>query len=273
MNLILIEALTAAAYLGLTVLVWRMHAPERLRPRGAGWMRTALLVPLSLHGSVLIETSIAAQTMTFGFAQALSLTLWLAVLIYWVESFYLRLDGMLALALPLAALSVMLPAAFPGFEFTLAHSAIALRLHLLSAIAAYSLFTIAALQALFMALLERRLHQGGLRGIFAQVPPLLTLERVLFQTVGAGLALLTLVVISGFVFSEDMFGRAFRIDHKTLFAILSWCIFAALLIGRWRRGWRGRKALRWLLAGFACLLLAYVGSRFVFEVILDRAPI
>jgi ABC-type uncharacterized transport system permease subunit len=100
----------------------------------------------------------------------------------------------------------------------------------------------------------------------------LTLERVLFQMIGTGLALLTLVVVSGFMFAEEMFGRAFRFDHKTLFAMLSWGIFAALLFGRWRWGWRGRKALRWLLAGFACLLLAYVGSRFVFEVILDRAP-
>jgi ABC-type uncharacterized transport system permease subunit len=272
MNLILIEALAAATYLGLAALVWRMHAPGAPPPRGAAWLRTALMVPLSLHGSVLIETAIASDVMHFGFAQALSLTLWLAVLIYWVESFYLRIDGLLAIALPVAALTVLLPAAFPGYEFALGQTALALRLHLLSAIAAYSLFTIAALQALFLALLERRLQQGNLHGIFAQVPPVLTLERVLFQMIGTGLALLTLVVVSGFMFAEEMFGRAFRFDHKTLFAMLSWGIFAALLFGRWRWGWRGRKALRWLLAGFACLLLAYVGSRFVFEVILDRAP-
>lgn len=264
MNPILIEGLAAAAYLAVALMVCRStpRAPVRL----------VLLAPLVLHGLALVLRIGAPGTLHAGFAQALSITLWLAVLIYWVESLVLRMDGILALLLPLAAIATLLPAAFPGFALN-ADASLALRLHLISAMAAYSLFTIAALQALFMSLLERRLHQGSLTGLFAQVAPLLTLERALFRLIGAGLVLLSAVLASGFMFSEAMFGRAFRLDHKTLFALASWAIFAALMIGRWRLGWRGRQALRWLLAGFACLLLAYVGSRFVLEVILGRPPL
>jgi ABC-type uncharacterized transport system permease subunit len=83
--------------------------------------------------------------------------------------------------------------------------------------------------------------------------------------------LLTLTLATGVLFSEEIFGKALRFNHKTVFAILSWLIFGGLLVGRWRYGWRGRKALRWTLAGFVALLLAYVGSRFVLEVILGRS--
>jgi ABC-type uncharacterized transport system permease subunit len=264
MNPILIEGLAAATYLAVVLMVWH--------PAARGSARLALLAPLALHGLALVLRIGAPGALHAGFAQALSITLWLATLIYWVESLVLRMDGVLALLLPLAALAALLPAAFPGFALA-GEASLALRLHLTSAMAAYSLFTIAALQALFMSLLERRLHQGALSGLFAQVPPLLTLERALFRMIGAGLLLLTAVLVSGFMFSEAVFGRAFRLDHKTLFAIAAWALFAALLIGRWQLGWRGRQALRWLLAGFACLLLAYVGSRFVLEVILGRPPL
>ena len=102
------------------------------------------------------------------------------------------------------------------------------------------------------------------------LPPLLTMERLLFQMLGAGFVLLTLTVASGVVFSEEIFGRALTFDHKTVFGLLSWLIFGVLLAGRLAYGWRGRAALNGTFAGFAALLLAYVGSRFVLEVMLGR---
>jgi ABC-type uncharacterized transport system permease subunit len=147
---------------------------------------------------------------------------------------------------------------------------------------AYSLFTLAALHALLMAVVERRLHGGAgakrtglqpMNGLLANLPPLLTLEALLFRIIGLGFVLLTLTLVSGAVFSETLFDQAIRLNHKTLFAIVSWLIFAALLAGRYFYGWRGRVALRWTLAGFITLLLAYVGSRFVLEVVLQRTLI
>ncbi len=96
------------------------------------------------------------------------------------------------------------------------------------------------------------------------------MEKLLFRLIGIGFVLLTLTVLSGILFSEQLFGIALKWDHKSVFAILSWVLFAALLAGRRWRGWRGKTALRFTLAGFATLVLAYVGSRFVLEVVLHR---
>jgi len=131
-----------------------------------------------------------------------------------------------------------------------------------------------------MTLLERRLHRmtelgrerrEPLEGTLARLPPLLTLERLLFRLIAAAFVFLTLTLATGILFSETLFGRALPFNHKTLFALLSWATFAALLVGRHFYGWRGRTALRWTLTGFVMLLLAYVGSRFVLEVILARS--
>ena len=96
------------------------------------------------------------------------------------------------------------------------------------------------------------------------------MERLLFRLIHIAFVLLTLTLISGIFFSEALFGKALTFNHKTVFAIVSWLIFAALLLGRHLRGWRGKVALRWTLSGFVALLLAYVGTRFVLEVILGR---
>lgn len=271
MGNILLYVLAAALY-GLLAwhfwrTRWRAAGAACVAPGAAG--RVAVLVPFALHTALLYTTLIDAATLRFGFGQALSVMLWLAVAIYWVESLFVRLDGLQMLVLPIAAVTVILPAIFPGFSAD-ARDSLAFRLHLIVAMAAYSLFTIAALQAMLMALLERRLHAGALTGPFASMPPLLTLERLLFRILWAGFIMLTLTLVSGAAFSEQLFGRAMRFEHKSLFAVISWVIFLALLVGRRIYGWRGRIALRWIAAGFACLLLAYVGSRFVLEVILQR---
>ena len=100
--------------------------------------------------------------------------------------------------------------------------------------------------------------------------PLLTLERFLFRLVGAGFVLLTLTIASGFVFSEEVFGKPVTFTHKNVFSVLGWVTFAILLFGRWRHGWRGRPALYWILAGTALLVLGYLGSKFVSQVVLGR---
>jgi ABC-type uncharacterized transport system permease subunit len=144
------------------------------------------------------------------------------------------------------------------------------KIHLLIAMLAYSLFTIASLHVLLMALLERHLHDGPLPRALRELPPLLVMETLLFRIIWAGFILLTLTLASGVVYSEELFGKAAKFNHKTVFGVLSWSIFAALLCGRHVYGWRGRIAVRWTLAGFLMLVLAYIGSKFVLEVILGR---
>ena len=234
------------------------------------WERGAIAGALILQGLGLYEGLFGAGGMQFSFSYALSLMLWLAVFIYWLESFRSRMDGLQPMVLPLAAACALLPALFPQVHQVAHASAWGFQLHFITAMLAYSLFTLSALHAVFMSFAERKLHQRVLTKSLASLPPILTMEAVLFRMIIIAFALLTLALGSGALFSEAIFGKAMVLDHKTLFAFISWGIFAALLVGRHAYGWRGRIALRWTLAGFMVLLLAYIGSRFVIEVILGR---
>jgi ABC-type uncharacterized transport system permease subunit len=266
-------------YLGLA---WHFLNTRWRRPAAAvdslgrqqglrGWERGAVLVPLVLHGALLWQALFGAPQLRFGFAHALSAMALVAVALYWIESLFLRLDGMEPLVLPFAALAVPLPALFPGLASSGEHAAApTFRLHLALAVVAYGLFLIALLHALLMTVIERRLHEKN-PAFVGSLPPLLTLEQLLFRVIGAAFFFLTLTLATGIAFSESLFGRALRADHKTIFAVLSWATFGLLLLGRWRYGWRGRTAVRWTLAGFILLVLAYVGSRFVLEVVLGRS--
>jgi ABC-type uncharacterized transport system permease subunit len=270
MPAILLYAAASLLYAILAFHFWRTRWRGASAPRLARLERAAILAPFALHTWLVYDVLWAQSELHFGFGQALSVMLWLAVLIYWIESRFLELEGMQAPILALAAVCAPLPALFPGFAIPAYTHSTEFRLHLALAMIAYGMFTIAALHALLMTLMERRLHGGALAGPLAALPPLLTMEQLLFRVILAGFVFLTLTLVAGIVFSETLFGRAMKFDNKTVFAVVSWLIFAALLTGRYFYGWRGRVALRWTLAGFIALLLAYVGSRFVLEVILRR---
>jgi len=125
------------------------------------------------------------------------------------------------------------------------------------------------LHAVLMAIADRLLH-NKMKGPLTALPPLLTIETMFFRLVAAAFVLLTLTLATGMTLSESMFGRVMRFNHETVFAVLSWITFAVLLWGRLARGWRGRTALRWTIAGFVMVVLANIGTAFVLEVILRR---
>lgn len=234
-----------------------------------GWMAQGVTIVLDMIGP---------GTVRIGFAIMLSATLWISVAAYWMENRNLPLDGLRVLVMPCATIAVVLPALFPGTLIALEGQSTVFVWHIVISILAYSTLTIAAFHAVLMALQESRLHGRSanmLRSKWLSValdrlPALLTMEKLLFRLIAIGFILLTLTVLSGIVFSEQIFGKAFRWDHKIIFALLSWAVFGLLLAGRKWQGWRGRTALGFTLTGFATLLLAYVGSRFVLEVILHR---
>ncbi|SAK83680.1 cytochrome c assembly protein [Caballeronia hypogeia] len=299
---IVLYALTALLYGGLAVAGWRAHRHTAVEPALAGVPagiaraapskasgmggigRALLLIALLVHGVLLHTTIFPQNAMIFGFAFALSAMFWLGAGIYWIESFFFPLDGLRLLVLPLAFVASLLPLVFGGVRVLSYSAAPMFKLHFLIANIAYGLFAIAALHAVLMLLLERRLqrmrglstrHTGSswLSSWLDTLPPLLTLEKLLFRLIAAGFVLLTLTLVSGVAFNEQLLNRALQFDHKTVFAFLSWLMFGALLTARRISGWRGRAALRWVLASFVALLLAYVGSRFVFEVLLHRAVV
>ncbi|MBU6466982.1 MAG: cytochrome c biogenesis protein CcsA [Burkholderiales bacterium] len=227
--------------------------------------KAALWLAWALHGA-LLGLGMLQPSPRFGFAPALSVTAWLVLTVYAVErQLFPQLRARWALA-ALGALAVLLALAFPGQPLHVSASGW-LPLHLALGIAAYGLFAAAVVHAALMTRAEKRLR-------LAEDPhsglPLLTLERLTFRFVTAGFVLLSATLVAGVLFSEALYGRAWRWDHKAVFSLLSWFTFAALLLGRRRFGWRGRSAVRVLYAGAVLLLLAYVGSRFVLEVVFGR---
>ncbi len=268
---IVIHGIAFAAYLILAWHFWNTRWRTAAPSTGAhAWERVALLAPLLLHAWLLYSGIFAAAELRFGFAQALSVMMFLAALMCWLEAFFYPVEALYPLVLAAAALCAPLPAFFPGrhlpqavpFEF---------RLHLIFGMFAYSLFTVAMLHAVLIAKVENRLHgTPGLTGPLTQLPPLLSLERMIFWLIGAAFAVLSVTLVLGMAYSEEFLGRLMRFEHKTVFIVLSWLIFGLLLAGRWLYGWRGRTAVRWTLAGFIVLMLGYPGSRFVLEVLLHR---
>jgi ABC-type uncharacterized transport system permease subunit len=228
-----------------------------------------------VHGAALGIDVVSPGRLRVGFAIMLSSALWVSVAAYWLENRNFALDGMRRLVMPFACVAALLPVVFPGSLMPLNGQSPAFGWHVAVAVLAYSTLTIAAFHAVLMALQEARLHTraasgGWLGSALDQLPALLTMEKLLFRVIWIGFVLLSLTVLSGLVFSEQLFGRPLRLEHKSVFALLSWLLFAALLAGRRYQGWRGKTALRFTLAGFATLALAYVGSRFVLEVVLHR---
>ncbi|MBA2676344.1 cytochrome c biogenesis protein CcsA, partial [Ramlibacter sp.] len=224
------------------------------------------LVAWVLHGALLAWGVLGAEP-RFGFAPAVSMTAWLVLTVYAVESqLFPQLQARWALA-GLGAAAVLLALAFPGSPLHASASAW-LPLHWALGIASYGLFAASVVHAWLMTRAERQFRQAAdpRAGL-----PLLTLERLTFRFATAGFILLSATLLAGFFFSESLYGQPWKWDHKTVFSMLSWCAFAALLLGRARFGWRGRKAVRVLYTGSLLLLLAYVGSRFVLEVLLRRA--
>jgi len=229
------------------------------------------------HGAALASDVIGPDSLRLGFALVLSATLWVSAAAYWLENRNFALDGLRVLMLPVAACAALLPIIFPGPLVPLAGKSGMFSWHIAIAILAYSTLTIAAFHAVLMALQESQLHAptqapktGWLAVAVERLPALMTMERLLFRLIVFGFILLTLTVLSGILFSEEIFGRSLKWDHKTIFTLMSWALFGILLAGRKWRGWRGRTALSFTLSGFATLFLAYVGSRFVLEVVLHR---
>lgn len=233
-----------------------------------------------LHGAGLwADVIVAPETLRLGFAIMLSAAFWVSVAAYWLENRNFALDGLRVLVLPATVLVVVLPIVFPGSVVPLEGKSNLFPWHIAVSMLAYGTLTMAAFHAVLMTIQESRLHyavsrsQGWVASLIDRLPALLTMEKLLFRLIAFGFVLLTLTVLSGVLFSEQLFGQAFKWDHKTVFTMLSWVLFGSLLAGRKWQGWRGKTALSFTLSGFATLLLAYVGSRFVLEVVLHRGGV
>jgi ABC-type uncharacterized transport system permease subunit len=268
-----LPALSILLILAYSVFSWHFISHMKNAswlPRNRRHEHSVLGVLLLLHAVAVFTPMLQGHLVTLGVGHALAAVAWLMLTIYWTCSFFYRVEGLQLFMMPLAVLTLAFALIFPGSQTMHDLQNPAFALHILVSMLAYSLFTIGAMLAILMLWLERALHARRSGPLLKQLPPLLSLEKMMFQVLTVGFVLLTATLISGVVFSEEVFGRPVAFTHKTVFGVISWLLFGALLSGRWRYGWRGRVAIRWTLSGFAALLLAYIGSKIVLELILHR---
>jgi ABC-type uncharacterized transport system permease subunit len=225
-----------------------------------GWIAHGLTLLIDFAG--LDEPAGAGAR--FGFAPVLSITAWLVLAVYAIESRLFPLPQVRRVLSLLGAVVVLMAVLFPGEPHPMA-AVPWVRLHWMLGVASYGLFGAAVLHASMLDSADRklRLKAGAATGPLGM--PLLRLEKLTFRFVDAGFVVLTATLLLG-----TWSTVRWQWNHKTVFSLLGWAVFAALIAGRHLRGWRGRRATRWLYAGAVLLLLAYVGYRFVLEVLLKR---
>ncbi len=260
-----------AALLYLTTGAWlgvRLARTGQPQQPGKGGALMLGLAAIALHALVLGQTVLRPEGLDLGFFNALSFTGWLIALLLLAATLARPVENLGIVLLPYAALTVVLALAFPGGRLVADARQWPLEAHILLSVLAYSLLALAAVQALLLAVQDHRLRHRHPGGFVRGIPPLITMERMLFQMIGAGFVALTAALASGFVFLDDVFAQ--HLVHKTVLSIAAWGVFGVLLWGRARFGWRGRTAIRWTLAGFAVLALAYFGSKLALELVLKR---
>lgn len=264
-----LSPIASIIYMGLGMLVGvRLFKGVPSTAQGKRVLLGFGAVAVVLHATVLYHNVFTPGGVNFGFFNALSILSWLIVLLLLIAVLREPVENLGVVLLPLAGIAVVLELIFPSDRIINEAEAIKLETHILISILAYSVLSIAAVQAILLAIQNRQLHDRRLLGFVRALPPLETMETLMFQMLGLGFFLQTLSLISGMLFLHDMFAQ--HLAHKTILSIVAWCVYAILLWGRWRHGWRGKTAIRWTLSGFASLLLAYFGSKLVLELILGR---
>jgi ABC-type uncharacterized transport system permease subunit len=223
-----------------------------------------------LIGHLLFIVLAVLQTNRFNFSllSAASMVSALVALLLLLASLTKPVEKLGIAIFPLAAMMLALELCFPEKLRSLQTYNWEMGTHILSSVIAFSLLNIAALQALLLAIQDKQLKNHQPKKFILRLPALQTMESLLFQMISMGLLFLSVSLISGMVFIDDLFAQ--HLVHKTVLSIIAWIIFSALLLGRLRYGWRGQVAIRWTIAGFVLLLLAYFGSKLVLEIILKR---
>ena len=274
-----LDWLPSALYLLLLAFLGSRPKGKIESPAFTGLVQALILLILLVHGIELHDSVFTPEGFVFGFAQDLSLIAWVGLAFYWFQSWFLPISSLRWLVLCFALICSVLPVMFSGTLISpKAVSDPWFKGHFIVATISVGLLSLAALHAMLMSIQDRALHRqlavtpnSRISHWLEDLPPLMAMESLLFNLLYVGVALLSLTVFSGLLFSQTLFGKPLVFDHKTIFALISWLLFSGLLIARWRVGLRGRVAVRWVLSAYTALLLAYVGSRFVLEVILQRA--
>ena len=261
----LLPSLVAAGLYAGTTAYQGLRLAQRVVP-DKRLLSLCSLLALLAHGTNLYFQLITSNGLSLDFFNAASLIAAAVVLLTLLACRTIPVENLLLLLLPLACLTVLLAQFAPSGTAQVINEEPGILAHILFSILAYGMLTIAVLQSLLLLLQDHQLKHKHPSGLIKNFPPLQTMESLLFGFLWAGWGLLSLSLVSGWLFVENLFAQ--HLAHKTILSCFAWVVFAVLLWGRQQLGWRGHKAIRWTLAGFCLLMLAYFGSKLVREFIL-----
>lgn len=252
------------AYLGSALFIVRYFAQSRFQPVALYFAWAAVIT----HGLYIGFAFLQNSGFSFSFFSSASLVALIVALLLLIAAMNKPVENLGLVVFPVAAFMLTLELNFSDKPHLLHTHNWQMSTHILTSIIAFSLLNIAAIQAILLAIQDQQLKSHPPKRFIQSLPPLQTMESLLFQMIATGVFFLTISLMTGFIFIQDLFAQ--HLVHKTVLSILAWIIFSCLLLGRSRYGWRGQIALQWTLAGFVSLLLAYFGSKLVLELILHR---
>ncbi len=256
---------TAAIALYLAGAFYLVHQTVKQQAGNPRWVIPLIIGALTLHAVGSYLHLMAPLGLNLGFFKVGALIFWVINLIVLLSGLKKPMHSLFIFLFPLSALALAM-ATFSGESTVQTSVSGEIVVHILLSILAYSLLIIATLQAVLLAYQDYQLRHKHPTGPIRLLPPLQTMESLFFDMLWAGEILLTLSIVTGFLFLDNMFAQ--HLAHKTFLSLLAWVIYAILLVGHWRLGWRGYTAIRWALGGFIALMLAYFGSKFVLEILL-----
>ncbi len=257
--------ITLAIYVGvfwhLLLYLWQKKLPRYLTSLGL------LCIGATLHAALLFPNFVRPTGFDFNFFNILSLTCWLMLTLTLIFSFYRPVLALNTFAIPVAAFGVVIGTLWRAPYQPMMKISPGLEWHIILSLAAYCVLFMASIQAILLYVQNRELKHKSLNRIWVSVlPPLQTMESLLFDLLFVGFCLLTVALPLGFLSVDNLLAQ--HLAHKTFFSVLSWLIFGILLFGRWRMGWRGQRAIQFTLWGFGLLLAGFIGGKFVLEILL-----
>jgi len=266
-TLIAIGAIVCYLAAGLIIGI-RLFRNDAVRLPARAYALVAIGLGLLLHALLLYQDTVTSAGLNLGFFNAFSLSAWVILALLLASSLGKPVENLGLVLLPVGALTILLELNFHATRLLAVDAGPGLKIHILISILAYSVLTLASVQAVLLAIQDQHLRNRHPGGFIRALPPLQTMEVLLFEMIGLGFFLLSLALVSGLMFLENLFAQ--NLAHKTILSSIAWLVFGTLLWGRFRFGWRGRTAIIWTLSGFVVLMLAYFGSKAVLELILQR---
>ncbi len=266
MNFVLITLATLLYMVATGLLLKRLASGIEAKDSNKYTAVISGLIATALHAVTVYTGVVVTEGLNLSFFIALSFTSWLAATLILLSALRHPIENLGIAVFPFAAVSLLLQGYQAQSGVLLSSASTGLQAHILISAISYSLLTLAAIQAILLAIQNKQLRNRHPGGFIRALPPLETMECLLFRMIGIGYVLLSLSLISGVPYTQNIVEQ--HLIHKSVLSLAAWIVFAILLWGRWRFGWRGRIAIRWTLSGFAVLMLAYFGSKLVRELII-----